>query len=198
MGNLRSCCLSFQCLSVSNSKGDVKFHHIAHDYSCCLCLFLLLFWSIAYISLFCRWYQQNKFSESKVKFRQAIAKGFLKLPKLHILIEQKSLSLPRNFALGTFGELLIVFSTNLNLHYLLYSMARSCCPSASDKAKLFARNFSRNSVFVNAGISLPVFPCRTNLKSHDISVTPNLVKKVITNLNLSKASGPDLCRFHTY
>ena len=40
------------------------------------------------------------------------------------------------------------------------------------------------------GISLPVFPSRTNLKLH-ISITPDMVKKVITNLHSSKASGPD-------
>ena len=40
-------------------------------------------------------------------------------------------------------------------------------------------------------ISLPAFPSRTNLKLHNISVTPKMVKKVIMNLDLSKASGPD-------
>ena len=35
------------------------------------------------------------------------------------------------------------------------------------------------------------FPARTNLKQHNISVIPNMVKKVIMNLDLSKASGPD-------
>ena len=62
--------------------------------------------------------------------------------------------------------------------------------SASDKAKLFAENFSRDSNFDDSVISLPVFPSRTNLKLH-ISVTPKMVKKVIMNLDLSKASGPD-------
>ena len=41
------------------------------------------------------------------------------------------------------------------------------------------------------GISLPVFPSRTNLKLHNISITPKMVKKVITNLESSKSSGPD-------
>ena len=62
--------------------------------------------------------------------------------------------------------------------------------SASDKAKLFAENFSKNSNLDDPGISLPVFPSRTNLKLHNIYVTPKMVKKVIMNLNLSKASGP--------
>ena len=62
--------------------------------------------------------------------------------------------------------------------------------SASDKAKLFAKNFSKNSNLDDSGISLPIFPSRTNLKLHNISVTPKIVKKVITNLDSSKASGP--------
>ena len=63
--------------------------------------------------------------------------------------------------------------------------------STSDKAKLFAENFSKNSNLDDSGISLPVFPSRTNLKLHNISVTPKLVEKVIMNLDLSKTSGPD-------
>ena len=63
--------------------------------------------------------------------------------------------------------------------------------SASDKAKLFAENFSKNSDLDDSGISLPVSPSRTNLKLHNVSVTPKMVKKVITNLDLLKASGPD-------
>ena len=61
--------------------------------------------------------------------------------------------------------------------------------SVSDKAKLFAENFSKNSNLDDSGTSLPVFPSRTNLKLHNISVTPKMVKKVIMNLDLSKAFG---------
>ena len=63
--------------------------------------------------------------------------------------------------------------------------------SPSDKAKLLAENFSLTSNLDNSGISLPVFPSRTNLKLHNISVTPKMVRKVVMNLDLSKASGPD-------
>ena len=45
--------------------------------------------------------------------------------------------------------------------------------SASDKAKLFAKNFSKNSNLQ----CLPVFPSRTNLKRHNTSITPKMVKK---------------------
>ena len=43
----------------------------------------------------------------------------------------------------------------------------------------------------DSGISVPVFPSRTNLKLPNISVIPKMVKKFITSLDLSKASGPD-------
>ena len=79
--------------------------------------------------------------------------------------------------------------------------------SASDIEKLFAKNFSKNSNLDDAGISLPVFPSKTNLKLH-ISVTPQMVKKVITELGSSNVSGPDRIlvvvlkivslNFHTY
>ena len=64
-------------------------------------------------------------------------------------------------------------------------------PSESNKKKLFAEKFSRNSNLDDSDISLPVFSSGANLKLHNISVTPKMVKKVIMNLDLSKASGPD-------
>ena len=63
--------------------------------------------------------------------------------------------------------------------------------STSDKAKLFAENFSKNSNLDDSSISLLVFPARTHLKLDNISVTPKIVKKVIMDLDLSKACGPD-------
>ena len=62
--------------------------------------------------------------------------------------------------------------------------------SASDKGKLFVENFSQNSNLDDPGISLPVFLSRTNLKLH-IFLSTMMVKKVIMNLDLSRASGPD-------
>ena len=48
-----------------------------------------------------------------------------------------------------------------------------------------------NSNLDDSGISLPVFPSRTNMKLHNISVTPKIFRKIVMNLDLSKASGPD-------
>ena len=63
--------------------------------------------------------------------------------------------------------------------------------SASDKAKLFAKDFSKKSNLDVSGISLPVFPPRTNLKLYNISITPKMVKKGIMSLDSFKASGGD-------
>ena len=40
------------------------------------------------------------------------------------------------------------------------------------------------------GIALLIFSSKNNLKLHNISVTPKLDKNIITNVDLSKASGP--------
>ena len=63
--------------------------------------------------------------------------------------------------------------------------------SACQKTKLFAKSFSENSNLDDSGISLPAFPFRSNLKLHNIHVTPKLVKKVMTSLDSLKVSSPD-------
>ena len=63
--------------------------------------------------------------------------------------------------------------------------------SVFNGAKLFAKNFSKNSNFDDSGIFLPLFPSRTNLKLHNISDNPKIVKKVITNFDSSNMSGLD-------
>ena len=55
--------------------------------------------------------------------------------------------------------------------------------SASDKAKLFAKNVSKNSSLDDSGIFLPVYPSKTNLKLHNNSTTIKMFKKVVTNLD---------------
>ena len=60
--------------------------------------------------------------------------------------------------------------------------------SASDKAKLFVENFSKNSNLDDSGIiSLPIFP----LKLHNIFVTPKMLEKVIMNFDMSTGCAPD-------
>ena len=54
------------------------------------------------------------------------------------------------------------------------------------KQNCFLKAFLRTLIL----ISVPVFLSRTNLKLDNISITPKMIEKVITNLDLLKASGP--------
>ena len=78
-----------------------------------------------------------------------------------------------------------ILPKGLNLSLLLYIAALlddSDVSSASDKAKMFAQIFFKNSNLHDTGISLPAFPSRTNLGLHNNHITPNLViKEFITN-----------------
>ena len=147
----------------SNSQRDAPFRCIGYDYS------------------------HADWDSLHDHLRDVPWEDIFKLPILHLLIKQKSPSFSRNLALWTFGELPIVFSTKVNLEV----NGPEVLSFASDKAKLFAENFSKNSNLDNSGISLPVFTSRTNLKVQDIFITPKVIKKVIMNLDLSKACGPD-------
>ena len=107
-----------------------------------------------------------------------------------MLIKQKSPLRPRNFTLRTFSKLLIVFLTKVNLLYLLYSTSCRCCLLYLIKQNCLLKTYLKTLILMT-WVSLPVFPSRTNLQLHNISITPKIVKKVITNLDSSRTSGPD-------
>ena len=148
---------------------------------------------IVHRNYFFRLYQQNKSSESKVKFRQASNRCKRVLEAARLAYATKTKDTITSQKLGS-RDLWRIANSVLN-------KGKSVIPplfngpevlsTASDKAKLFVKNFSENSNLDDSGISLPVFPSRTNLKLHNISITPKMVKKVIMNLDSSKASGPD-------
>ena len=149
--------------------------------------------AIVYRNQFFRFYQQNKSSESKVKFRQASNRCKRVLEGAKLAYATKTKESITSQKLGSRDVRQIANS--------VYNKGKSAIPplfsgpevlsSASDKAKLFANNFFKNSNLDDSGISLPIFPSRTNLKLHNISITRKMVKKVITSLDSSKASAPD-------
>ena len=108
------------------------------------------------------------------------------MPNLHILIKQKS-PLLDSFDFWRIAN--SVLNKGKSATPPLYDP--EVLSFASDKAKLFPENFSKDSYLDDSGISLLVFPSRTNLKLHNISVTAKMVKKVIMNLDLSNAPSPD-------
>ena len=139
-------------------------------------------------------YQKDKSSESKVKFRQASnhCKRVLEAAKLAYANKTKESITSQKLGSRDFWRIAnSVLNKGKSAIPPLFN-SPEVLSSASDKAKSFSQIFSKNSNFHDdSGISLPVFPSRTDLKLHNISVTPNMVKKVIMNLDLSKVSGPD-------
>ena len=143
--------------------------------------------AIVHRNHFIHLYQKDKSSESKVKFRQVSnrCKRVLEAAKLAYANKTKeSITFQK---LGSWDFCQIANS--------VVNKGKSAIPplfnspevlfSASDRAKLFAENFSKNFNLDESSISLPAFPSRTNLKLH-ISVTPKIVEKVIMNLDLSR------------
>ena len=79
-----------------------------------------------------------------------------------MLLKQRSLSLPRNLALRAFGKLSLVFSTKVNLLYLLYSTAQRCCFLHLVKQHCLLKTFVRTQILMTQG-SLLCLICGNNL-----------------------------------
>ena len=138
-------------------------------------------------------YQQIKSSESKVKFRQAgnRCKRVLEAAKLAYANKTKNSITSQKLGSRDFWRIANSVLNKVKSAIPPLFNGPEVLPSASDKANLFPKNVSNNSNLDDSGISLPAFHSRTNLKLHNISITPTMVKKVITNLHASKLSGPD-------
>ena len=96
---------------------------------------------------------------------------------------QRSLPRPKTLVLLTCSKLQIVFSKKVN------KIPPPCngpevLSSTSDVAKLLAETWSENSQLDIRCSSIPTFPYRTNLKLHDISITPKMVKVVKMIINV--------------
>ena len=109
---------------------------------------------------------------------------------MHMLLKQKSPSLPTNLVLVTFGKLLIVLLTKVNLLYLLYSMVQRCCLLDLIKQNSLLKTTLRTLIFMTQ-VSLYLFSLLKLIWNCIIFLTSKMVKKVITNLDSSKASGAD-------
>ena len=93
-----------------------------------------------------------------------VAKGFLRLPNFHMVIKKKTVHHFEETWLRDFRQ---IASSVLNKHKsAIHSLFNNLevLSSAFDKAKLFAKSFSKNSKFDDLDASLLVFPSRTNLK----------------------------------
>ena len=144
---------------------------------------------------FC-FYPQNKSFESKRKFRQATnhCKKVLKAANHAYANKTKESITSQKLGCRDFWQIAnSVLNKGKSVIPPLFNGPK-VLSSVSDKAKLFTKNFSKNSNLDETDISSLVFPSGTNLKLHNISVTPKMVISFIMNLDSSKASGPDCIR----
>ena len=69
-------------------------------------------------------------------------------------------------------------------------MCKWVLSSTLEKIKMIAEIFSKNPNLDDLGMNLPVFSFRINMRLHNVPVTLDLVKKVIIDLDFSKAICP--------
>ena len=131
-------------------------------------------------------YQKVKSSKSNVKFRQASNRCKRVLEDANLPYNNKVEEPITSQKLGSrdFGRI-----ANNVLNKGKSAIPPEVLSSASDEANLFAENGSKNFNLDDSVISLHIFPSRTNLKLHNISVSPKMVKKAIMNFDFPKASG---------
>ena len=92
---------------------------------------------------FFRLYQREKSSDSKVKFRQASnhCKRVLEAAKLAYANKTKESITSQKLGSCDFWQIAIVFSTKINLLYLLYSTGWKCCLLHLIKQNCFLKIF---------------------------------------------------------
>ena len=120
--------------------------------------------AIVHRNHFCRLYRQDKSSDSKAKFRQAsnCCKRVLEATKVAKADKTKEYITSQKLGCCDFWSIAnSVLNKGKSAIPPLFNVPE-VLSSASDKAKFFAENFSKNSNLDDSGISLPIFPSRTN------------------------------------
>ena len=151
-------------LTFRQTQWDVHFHCIAYDYSWTDWDNLMIIWEMFHGKILLRLVflllLVNFVSELELMYIYLIVStrsilthllthlfSFLQTEEIFWInkrvLKAKSPSLFRNLAPWTFGDLLIVFWTKVNLLYLLYSGARRCCLLCLIKQNCLLKTFWR-------------------------------------------------------
>ena len=131
-----------------------RYQVMSHSSPCFLAAYTVV---IVYGNYFFHLYQPNKSSKSKAKFRWAsnCCKRVLEAAKLAYANKKRVYHFPFS-ALGTFGKLLIAFSTKVNLLYFLYSTAQRCFLLHLIKQNCLPKPFLRTLILMSQ-VSLKLF-----------------------------------------
>ena len=119
---------------------------------------------------FFRLYQKDESSDFKVKFRQASnrCKRVIEAAKPAYANETKESNTFQKFGSRDFWRIANGVLNKVKSAIPPLFNVPEVLSSVSDKAKLFPENFFKNPNLDDSGISLTVFPSRTNLKLHNI------------------------------
>ena len=134
--------------------------------------------AIVHRNHFFRLYQKDKSSDSKVNFREASNRCKRLLEAVKLAYANKTKESITSQKLGSRDFWRIANSVLIKGKSAIPPLFNGpeMLSSASDKAKLFDENFSKNSNLDDSGISLPVFPSRTNLKLLNNRILDHLEK----------------------
>ena len=112
--------------------------------------------AIVHRNHFFRLYQKDKSSDFKVKFRQASNRCKRVLEASKLATKTKESISSQKLGCRDFGELLIVFSTKINVSYLLYSTDQRCCLLHLIKQNYLLKPFLRTLILM---ILVSVYLC---------------------------------------
>ena len=146
---------------ISHRKYQVKPHSSPRFLAACAA-------AIVHRNHFFSFYQREKSSDSKVKFRQTNyrCKRVLEDAKLaYANTTKESITSQKRDSRDFWRIDNSILNKGKSAIPRLFN-GPEVLSSASDKAKLFAENFSKNSNLDDSGISLPVFPSRINMRLH--------------------------------
>ena len=120
--------------------------------------------AIVHRNHFFRLYQQNESSESKVNFRQAsnCCKRVLEAAKLAYAIKTKESITSQKFGSRDFWRIANIVQNKGKSAIPPLFQGPEVLSSASDKAKSFAKSFSKNSNLDGSSISFPASPSNLN------------------------------------
>ena len=170
---------------IPHGKYQVKLHSFSWFSAACATV-------IAQRNHFFHLYQQNKSSELKVKSRQTsnCCKRVLQAAKLAYATKTKESITSQKLGSLDFWQIANSFFNKDKSAYLLYLTDWRFCLLHLVKQSYLLKTFLRTLILMALVSLFTCFP-RTNLKLHNISITPKMVNKVIMNLDSSKVSGSD-------
>ena len=149
--------------------------------------------AIAHRNLYFHQYQREKSSHNKVLFNQARnhCKSVINNAKSTYQQETHNRISSQKIGSRDFWRIIKSVTSNKRSSIPPIFNGPEVLSSSKDKAELFSNIFSTNSTLDDSGHAVPEFPLRTNKVLDSCCITPAKISSIISNLDASKATGPD-------